>query len=79
MVSIVATLFTNGGRVGMVVIMHGNHDEPTNRRNTMNHDALEHEDDYGEDQMQHVASIPNVDNIQGFYFDNIQEHISRIK
>ena len=41
--------------------------------------ALEHEDDYGEDQMQHVASVPNVDNIQGFDFDNIQDHIIRIK
>ena len=46
----------------MVVIMHGNHDEPTKRRNTMNHDALEHKDDYGEDQMQHVASVPKHDN-----------------
>ena len=55
---------TNGGRVGMVVIMDGNHDEPTKRRNTMNHDALEHKDDYGEDQMQHVGLVPNVDNIQ---------------
>ena len=45
----------------------------------MNHDALEHEDDYGEDQMQHVASVPNVDNIQGFELDNIQDHIIRIK
>ena len=42
----------------------GNHDEPTKRRNTMNHDALEHKDDDEEDQMQHVASVPNVDNIQ---------------
>ena len=30
----------------------------------MNHDALEHKDDYGEGQMQHFASVPNVDNIQ---------------
>ena len=60
---IVSTV-TNGGRVGMVVIMHGNHDEPTKRRNTMKHDALEHKDDYGEDEMQHVASVPNVDNTQ---------------
>ena len=35
LVSIVATLFSKGGRVGMVVIMHGNHDEPTKRRNTI--------------------------------------------
>ena len=49
MASIVATLFTNGGRVGMVVIMHSNHDEP------------------------------NVENIQGFDFENIQDHIIRIK
>ena len=34
MVSIVATLFANRGRVGMVVIMHGNHDEPI-KRNTI--------------------------------------------
>ena len=109
LVSIVATLFTNGGRVGMVVIMHCNHDEPKKRRNTIETSksslkfvlsrgyaigyfsqlkssedspfklALEHEDDYGEDQMQHVTSVPNVDNIQGFDFDNIQDHIIRIK
>ena len=47
----ILSMVTNGGRVGMVVIMHGNHDEPTNRRNTMNHDAIEHKDDYEEDQM----------------------------
>ena len=73
-------MVTNGGRVGMVVIMqYGNHDEPTKRRNIMNHDALEHKDDYEEDQMQHVALVPNVDNIQGFDFDNIQDHIIRIE
>ena len=60
----ILSMVTNGGRVGMVVIMHGNHDEPTKRRNTMNNDALEHKDDYGEDQMQHVASVPKFDNIQ---------------
>ena len=43
----IISMVTNGGRVGMVVIMHGNHDEPTKWRNTMNHDALEHKDDYG--------------------------------
>ena len=60
----ILSMVTNGGRVGMVVIMNGNHYEPTKRRNTMNHYSLEHKDDYGEDQMQHVASVPNVDNIQ---------------
>ena len=29
--------------------------------------------------MQHVDSVPNVYNIQGFNFDNIQDHIIRIK
>ena len=43
----ILSMVINGGRVGMVVIMHGNHDEPKKRRNTMNHDALEHKDDYG--------------------------------
>ena len=60
----ILSMVTSGGRVGMIVIMHGNHDEPTKMRNTMNHDALEHKDDYGEDQMKHVSSLPNVDNIQ---------------
>ena len=60
----ILNMVTNGGRVGMVVIIHGNHDEQPKRRNTMNHDALEHKDDYGEDQMQYVALVPNVDNIQ---------------
>ena len=109
MVSIVATLFTKGGRVGMVIIMHGNHDEPKKRRNTIETRksslkfvlsrgcafgyfswlksreespfklALEHEDDYGEDQIKHVDLVPNIDNIQGFNFENIQDHIIRIK
>ena len=60
----ILSMVANGGRVGMVVIMHGNHDEPTKRRNTMNHNALEHKDDYGEDQMQHVSSVPSVENVQ---------------
>ena len=29
--------------------------------------------------MQHVTSVPNVDNIQGFDFDNIQDHIIGIQ